>query len=108
MARAQTGELVVFELKKDLSATERTRFCREVWGYEEHSQFSKYRYWRPGLLSGIAHVKLTRGVVLVAHRDAAKVVRFLRKGARVQRRVVHLTARDLRTLSPKGPQEHGG
>lgn len=103
MTSAPEGDLVVFQLKKELSGAERTKFCRDLWGYEEHSQFSKYRYRRPGLLSDIPHVRLTRGVILVARTDATRVVRFLRRGAKVQTRVVHLTPADRRKLGAKRP-----
>ena len=107
MASPVKGDLVVFQLKKGLSGTERTKFCRDVWGYEEHSQFSKYRYRRPGLLSDIPHVRLTRGVILVARTDTTRVVGFLRKGAKVQTRVVHLTPADRRKLGARRSRKRG-
>lgn len=97
----RTGELVVLEVKKGLSTGQRRRFFRDLRGYVDRSQFGKYEYDRDGLLTEIPHVSLTRGVIIVAHEDAPRLVRFLRRWASVQTRVVQLTSRDESVLFSK-------
>ena len=93
-----TGELVVFSLKPDLKPTDRTRLFRQWHGYTDRSNFGRYVYPRPGLLSEIPHVHLTRGAIIVRAEDKGRVTRFLRPWARVQSRTVLLTKRDQQVL----------
>ena len=92
------GELVVFSLKPDLKPTDKTRLFRQWHGYTDRSNFGQYVYTRPGLLSEIPHVHLTRGAVIVRSEDKGRVTRFLRPWARVQTRTVLLTKRDQQIL----------
>ncbi len=93
-----TGELLVFSLKPHLKPRDKTRLFRQWHGYTDRSNFGRYVYPRPGLLSEIPHVHLTRGAILVRSEDKGRVTRFLRPWARVQSRTVVLTKRDQQIL----------
>jgi hypothetical protein len=72
------GKIIIFKLGKDLTAAERARFCRELYGYVDRSYHGRYIYVRRGLLSSIPHFIPTRSVIVVRREDAEKVESFLR------------------------------
>lgn len=93
------GELIAFDIS-DLENKIAVRFCRELYGYTDKSNFGKYKYKRSGLLNEIPYVKLIRGVIIVRKRDANKVIKLLKKfDAEYHVRIVELTKKDQEILS---------
>ena len=47
---------------------------RKIYGYNEFSNNSRYKYKRKGILSDIKYEKLSRGSILISKADEKKVV----------------------------------
>jgi len=47
---------------------------RKIYGYNEFSNYSRYKYKRNGILSDIKYEKLSRGTILISKADEKKVV----------------------------------
>lgn len=100
--------LLVFRLPPGTPNNELGRFVKEFYGQETSSWGGKYSYRRPGLLDGVAHRKLLRGVLIVRERDAGRVLEFLREWkAQVEVRSVRPNAEDTRILK-RTPSAQGG
>lgn len=95
------GCLIGITLNASLKPAIRTKLFRQLYGWRDKSQFGKYEYEREGLLSNIAHVRLIRGVFIVAQENRLKVKRFLKDKATVITREVVLTAKDKKILFTK-------
>ena len=84
------------------------KFTKKLYGQATSSWGRKYTYRRPGLLDGISHRKLLRGVVIMRKKDEAKVLAFLEEWkALVEVRGIRPTTEDVRALE-KEPSAHGG
>ena len=100
--------LLVFRLPPGTPNGEVGRFVKKFYGQATSSWKGKYTYRRPGLLDGIPHRKLLRGVVIVRQKDEVKVLTFLEEWkAKVEVRAIRPTAGDLRVLE-KEPSAHEG
>jgi hypothetical protein len=90
------GKIIIFKLGKELTAAERARFCRELYGYVDRSNHGKYIYERRGLLSSIPHFIPAKSVIVVRREDAEKVESFLReRNARVFAWTIDLADREI-------------
>lgn len=47
---------------------------RKIYGYTEHSNYSKYKYQRKGILSDIPFEKLSKGSFLIDKRYEKKII----------------------------------
>lgn len=47
---------------------------RKIYGYNEYSNHSKYKYKRNGILSGISYEKISRGCIMIDKKDEGKIV----------------------------------
>jgi len=47
---------------------------RKIYGYNEFSNNSKYKYKREGILSNVKYEKLSRGTILISKADEKKVI----------------------------------
>jgi len=47
---------------------------RKIYGYNEFSNNSQYKYKRDGILSNVKYEKLSRGTILINKADEKKVV----------------------------------
>lgn len=93
------GWIVAFQLPPKVSPGDRVRFNHEFWGRTTSSWGGKYRYMIPGLMQGVPHRRLVRGVFLVRAQDRERVVAFLEKWeAEFYVRQVHLEREDLGAL----------
>ncbi len=78
------AKLICYSLS-GLTPTERVAFRRCVYGFNDHSNNSKYSYKRAGLMDSIEHKKILDCVIIVKNSDAAKIVNVMRK----QKAAVH-------------------
>ncbi len=91
--------VVVFRLPPGTPNRELGKFGKRFYGQETSSWKGKYSYRRPGLLDGLPHRKLLRGVVILRQRDLEKVLSFLKEWkAQVEVRRIRPTDEDLRVL----------
>ncbi len=101
--------LLVFRLPPGTLNGEVGKFVKKLYGQATSSWKGKYTYRRPGLLDGIPHRKLLRGVVIVRRRDQARVLAFLAEWkALVEVREVRPTAEDLRVLERNSSAHRAG
>jgi len=90
------GTLISYNLT-DLTQPERNRLCRKLYGWKDKSQYSKYTYYRKGLLDEIPHLNPTKSVVVVRKKDSKRVLSLLRKyNVKVFVRDIILKKSDLR------------
>ncbi|EQD78972.1 hypothetical protein B1B_00439 [mine drainage metagenome] len=93
--------IVVFRLPPKVPNLVATRFCQRLYGQSVSSWGGKYRYRRTGVLDGIPHRKLLRGVVILRESDLSAVRGVLDEfGASVEVRVIQSTPEDRRALQP--------
>jgi len=97
------GRVIAFRVYKNTDAKTTNRFCQKFYGQDATSHGGKYRHHKHGLMEDIPHVKLIRGVIIVAEKDARKVINFLRKfNAEIHSRKVILKAADKKALRVTG------
>lgn len=94
MRKTKFGELIIFQLKPDLSRRERTKFFREFYGYKDKSRFGDYTYQRKGFLTNTHYIHLNRGAIIVAKGNKHKLISFLQKKAKIKVRRIRLTPGD--------------
>lgn len=63
--------IVSYSLAGRKNALELTR---EIYGYNEFSNYSKYKYPRKGILSDIPYEKISRGCIMIDKKYEPKVV----------------------------------
>ena len=73
------GKIIAFTIYKTNDRKSIDRFCKKFYGQETRSHGGKYHYRRKGLLDGIPHIKLIRGVIIVSKENTDRVVQFLRE-----------------------------
>jgi len=96
------GRVIAFRVYKNTDAKTTNRFCQKLYGQDSTSHGGKYRHHRHGLMEDIPHVKLIRGVIIVAEKNARKVINFLKKfNAEIHTRRVTLTTADRKALNKK-------
>jgi hypothetical protein len=61
------------------SPVQKTRVIRALFGYEDKSNFGKYKYTRDGLISKIPNAYQIKGAILVENKYVPNVVRMLKK-----------------------------
>jgi len=77
---SQRAIIISFDTRSDKfeSNYERNKFFRELHGWEQvvpHGQ-KKYRYYRPGLLNEIPHVKISDSVFMVEEDHTERIKEF--------------------------------
>src|SRR4030043_530921 len=88
------GILIAFRLS-EYDKNRASDLVKRLYGQETSSHGGKYRYRRPGLLEGVPHRRLIRGVIVLRVEDEKRVVRLLRElGAEVYVRRGELTVED--------------
>jgi hypothetical protein len=93
------GILIAFRLS-DYDKNRASDLVKRLYGQETSSHGGRYRYRRTGLLEGVPHRRLIRGVIVLRVEDEKRVVRLLRElGAEVHVRRVELTAEDRNVLN---------
>jgi len=93
------GILIAFRLS-EYDKNRASDLVKRLYGQETSSHGGKYRYRRKGLLEGVPHRRLIRGVIVLRVEDEKRVVRLLRElDAEVYVRRVELTVEDRRALN---------
>jgi hypothetical protein len=93
------GRVIIFKVYRKGNQRVVNRFCQKFYGQDTTSHGGKYRHHKQGLLEDIPHVKLLRGVIIVAENDWNAVVEFLKKfNAEIYVRRVVLTPGDKKAL----------
>ena len=72
------AKLICYTLGK-ISPTKRSTFKRELNGYIDISNNSKYKYQRKGLLQEISHLTPIRSVIIIQNKDKNTLTRLLDK-----------------------------
>ena len=91
--------ILVFHLPAGMNNTEMGKFIKRFYGQETSTKKGKYRYRRKGLLDGIPHRKLLRGVIIIRKSDLESVMKLLIEwNAVVDQRIIEPTEEDLRIL----------
>jgi hypothetical protein len=95
--KSMGGVIIVFKNPK-AEPKKLCKFCREFYGYKDHSQKGKYTYQRKGLLNEMPHIKINhvRTVIVVKEEDSETVINFLKKyDATVYARKIELSSEDI-------------
>jgi len=71
------AKLISYDLSK-LSQIKKVIVKRQLFGYTEYSNNSKYTYKRKGVLEEIPHIKVARAVIIVCNQDAQKVEKVIK------------------------------
>ena len=68
---------------------------RKIYGYNEYSNHSKYKYERKGILSDIPYEKLSRGCILIDKKHEKKIVEeFIKLRLKVKVLVIKIINRN--------------
>jgi hypothetical protein len=93
------GALIAYRIPAGSPNTAYGNLVKKLYGQETSAQGGRYKYRRRGLLNGMPHRRLIRGVLIVRGEDARKVVSLLKElGAEVHVRTVKLTVEDRKEL----------
>lgn len=71
------AKLISYDLSK-LSQIKKVIVKRQLFGYIEYSNNSKYTYKRKGVLEEIPNIKVARAVIIVRNQDAQKVEKVIK------------------------------
>lgn len=71
------AKLICYNLSK-IKQAKKDKVRNYLWGYKEHSNYSRYTYERKGMLRQIPHLKLAKAVVVVPQEDQNKVIKILK------------------------------
>jgi hypothetical protein len=95
------GVIVVIVLSR-IGRRQANQFCKKFYGQDTSTKGKRYR--GVGLLDRIPHIKLARGVVIVAKKDAGTVIRFIKGfgGVDFHTKDVILTLKDRKALQAEG------
>lgn len=92
LCRSVNGTLIAYRTD-GASKTATSRVAQKLYGQDTKSR--GYRIRRKGLLDGIPHVRLVRGVVVIREKDAQAVRKLLTElGCEIHERSVELTPAD--------------
>lgn len=97
-----TGVLISYRLE-GLDQPRMSRFVEKVLGVDR--KVGERRYRRRGLLDGIPHWRVNRGVLMVREQDRTRVVKAIREWTRdVEWWEVALTRKQERRLQLRAPR----
>ena len=71
-------KLICYSLRK-LTAVQRMKFQREMYGFKDMSNHGKYTYRRPGIMNSIKHKKIYYSGLRVSEKDIEKIIKILKK-----------------------------
>ena len=95
----EIGTIIVFRVLARNDKLTMNRFCRQFYGYLDHSNNYKYRYQREGFLDNFKYIKPLRGVIVVKKKDANEIISFLQSyNAEIYARDILLLEEDLKEL----------
>ena len=73
------GKSIICYSLGNIKPKKRTKFNKELYGYIDKSNHSKYTYKREGLLEKIPNIKLARAVVVIRPSDEQEVIKVLKQ-----------------------------
>lgn len=77
------AKLICYTLGKT-SNIKRSKLKRELFGYKDKSNNSRYQYQRNGILTHIPNIRPIRSVIITKCEDSIKVQKILQKyGAKI-------------------------
>jgi len=80
----------------------RTKFYRELYGCINSSNFGKYKYKRKGLLSDTNYIKPTNSTIIIEHKQAPLLRKFLHKNKiKFTENIIILHTKEARILNLK-------
>lgn len=98
------GKILAYRVLKNAGPRRTDEFVRKLYGREVTTHKGRYHYRTKGLLDGIPHRKLIRGVLILRPEDEGAVVKFLQKyKAEYYSRDIRLTAEDKEILAQTPP-----
>ena len=71
------AKLICYNLSK-LEQAKKDKVRNYLWGFKEHSNYSRYVYERKGVLKQIPYLKLAKAVVVVLQKDKNNVIKILK------------------------------
>jgi hypothetical protein len=90
--------LISYDLKK-ASINQKTILHQSLYGYTDHSNNSKYKYEREGLLNKYPYIKLNRGVFIININDKSKILPILKKnGVNIQTLTIEIPKSQLKKI----------
>lgn len=72
------GWLIAFQLPEGMPATRRVRFQHKFWGRVAKTAKGRYEHHEEGIMEGVPHRRLIRGVIVLRDEDLNRVIAFLR------------------------------
>lgn len=75
----ETGTLISYSHNKGTPHKEKESFRRIFLGYNDKSNYGKYKYNREGVLNQIPHIKVGRSLIVVNDKDKRKVISVLKQ-----------------------------
>ncbi|MCL5439953.1 MAG: hypothetical protein M1595_03500 [Candidatus Thermoplasmatota archaeon] len=101
-----TGTLILFTLplkRMRIPRKKAVKIYRELYGYNNSSEYGKYHTRVPGMLDRKGYIRYTKGVVLLRKGDEVEIIDFLRKNkAEVRQWKVILSEEEKMALEKQG------
>ena len=72
------AKLICYNLSK-LKQSKKDKAKNYLWGYIDHSNYSRYTYKRKGLLDEIPYLKLAKAVIIVLEKDENNVTKIFKE-----------------------------
>lgn len=76
--KTKSAVMVYYSLG-ELSAGQKSKFCRGFWGYKDKSTYGKYAYQRKGIMSDISHIRLAPSLLIIPEKNRPELEKFLQK-----------------------------
>lgn len=64
---------------RNIEPKKRTKFIRELYGYNDKSNHGKYNYQRKGILSKTKHDKPLKSIIIIKKGTTKKIIEHLKK-----------------------------
>jgi len=69
------AKLICYNLS-ELKQSEKDKAKNYLWGYTDHSNYSRYTYKRKGIFDKIPFLKLAKAVIVVQEKDEKSVTKI--------------------------------
>ena len=100
--------ILIFSLRREMSSSEKVKFCQYFYGGDTVTWKGKYRHHRHGLLEGIPHRKIAKSVIIIRSSDLGKVMNYVRdKVEEIHVRTIVLTKSDVKALQEEDHTANG-
>jgi hypothetical protein len=95
------GYVICYERLENLSGKEQSKMTRELFGYQDKSNYGKYSYTRKGLLSDLPYYSPMRSVLVVRKQDGGRIIEYLKEKAKVYYWEINLSEKDKEQMYKK-------